>query len=51
MDLIAEARAWISDCEWADGVDPAALTDDEVWGGIERHYSGGWAGFVADGCE
>lgn len=48
MDLMAEARAWIADC--FDGVDAGALTDDEVKRGVQRHYAGGWAGFVADGA-
>ena len=49
MDVYSEARAWIADCTWADEVDVASLTDDQVKRGVQRHYDGGWAGFIADG--
>jgi len=44
--LLADARDWIADCEWAD--DTSALTDTQVARGIERHYAGGWRQFIAD---
>jgi len=47
---VAEARAWIADCGWAD-LTPAKvqrLTRAQVIAGIARHYEGGWAAFIAD---
>jgi hypothetical protein len=47
---IQEARWWVADCLWAD------LTDGDVdtlpvlalVRGVDRHYAGGWQGFVAE---
>lgn len=44
--LIHEARGWIADCFGAD-VDVALLSDRAVIEGVQRHYEGGWAAFVA----
>jgi hypothetical protein len=44
--LYTEARSWIEDC-FDDA--PANLSDTEVRYAIERHYCGGWTGFVIDG--
>lgn len=51
--LISAARAWIADCAWPDlgEGDVGDLTDIEVAAGIQRHYSGGWAGFKLAGGE
>lgn len=51
--LIAQARNWLADLDWADRehIDFAVLTAEEVQWAVERHYHGGWAGFVADGAE
>ena len=48
MGIYDQARAWIADCTWADQPDVDSLTDEQVKRGIERHYDGGWAGFIAD---
>ena len=47
-DLISEARGWIADA-FSD-VDADALSDKVVRWGIDNHYDGGWAQFVADGA-
>ena len=47
-DLMAEARAWLADLEWADEPDFAAMSDERIRAGVQRHYGGGWAGFAAD---
>jgi hypothetical protein len=47
-DLISEARGWLSDLQWADEPDFAAMTDYQVRRGVERHYDGGWAQFASD---
>jgi len=48
--LVAEARQWILDCEWADvdGDSVAELSAREVLRGVARHYEGGLAQFVQD---
>ena len=43
---LAEARAWIADCQWADDTD--GLTDSQVIRGIARHYAGGIVQFRKD---
>ena len=44
-------REWIADCEWGENADDlATLTDAEVVVGIQRHYAGGVAQFIADGA-
>jgi hypothetical protein len=45
---VTEARAWVADCMWAD--DTASLPDAAIVAGVQRHYDGGWAGFLADGA-
>jgi hypothetical protein len=47
FDVMAEARAWVADCTWADGDTCEYLSDDTIRHGIERHYEGGWAAFIA----
>jgi hypothetical protein len=47
-EQLAEARGWISDCEWADDIDTDTLTDRQVERGIARHYDGGIAQFNSD---
>jgi hypothetical protein len=47
---IAEARSYLSDRTWADDVDIDELTDTQVVAGLERHYAGGIAQFIADGA-
>jgi hypothetical protein len=48
-EQLTEARGWIADCEWADDIDVSELTDGAVERGIQRHYSGGVAEFIANG--
>lgn len=45
---LAEARAWIADCTWAEDIDTDELTARQVYAGIERHYDGGWPQFIRD---
>lgn len=48
MNLLDEARAWISDCSWPD-LDPEEvddMTDEQIRRGVERHYDGGWDAFT-----
>jgi hypothetical protein len=49
--LIEQGRSWLADLDWADRdhIDFTVLSDAEVQYAIDRHYDGGWAGFVADG--
>jgi hypothetical protein len=47
-ELITEARAWLADLKWADEPDFAAMTDERIRRGVQRHYGGGWAAFVSD---
>lgn len=45
-----EARAWLSDCTWADA-DPdliAEMPAVTIFLAIERHYEGGWRAFRRD---
>ena len=49
-EQIAEARNWISDCDWHD-LGPKEIRDlgvGQVESGVERHYAGGTAGFISD---
>jgi len=48
--LLNAARDWIADCQWAGDIDVAKLSDDAVRAGIQVHYDGGWAQFIADGA-
>jgi hypothetical protein len=45
---IAQARAWIDDCDWDDLESAQLLSPSEVVDGIERNYAGGWEEFLAD---
>jgi hypothetical protein len=47
-DLMTEARGWLADLEWADEPDFAAMSDERIRAGVQRHYDGGWAAFAAD---
>lgn len=49
-DLIDEARAWLSDLQWADDPDIDTAADEEIRRAVSDHYDGGWAGFVRDGA-
>jgi hypothetical protein len=49
-EQIEEARNWIADCQWADEVEVAELTDEEIVRGIRRHYDGGLTAFI-ESCE
>ena len=48
---IADAREWISDCEWGnlEPDDIAELSDIDIVRGVDRHYSGGWEEFLRNG--
>lgn len=50
IDQVRAAREWLADCEWADVYreDFATLPPRTVAYGVQRHYEGGWAQFVAD---
>ena len=47
-EVIQGMRDWVSYCTWLDSDEIETLTDDEIVEGVERHYSGGVKGFVAD---
>lgn len=50
MRVVADMREWVADCAWVeieDEDDLAALTEYEIIRGVQRHYSGGVAAFVA----
>lgn len=49
-DQLRDARDWLADCTWPDLTPAAAmrLPAARVVTGIEAHYSGGWAQFIAD---
>lgn len=44
-DILSDMRAWVMDCEWID--DPSELPSSEIARGVERHYEGGIASFIA----
>ncbi len=54
---LQDMRDWVADCTWGEGDnDPdeqqewiAAMDDETLLRGIERHYAGGIAQFLADG--
>lgn len=50
-EAVTEARAWLSDCAWADidaeGI--ARLSDAVVMRAVARHYDGGLVAFMASG--
>lgn len=48
---IADAREWISDCEWGnlDPEDIAELSDIDIVRGVAKYYSGGWEEFLRNG--
>lgn len=46
---LVAARAWVSDCEWAEcGFEECDYTDREIERGVARHYDGGLDGFLGD---
>jgi hypothetical protein len=45
-EQLADARAWVADCTWLD--DTSGLGDAAIVAGVQRHYEGGWAAFLAD---
>jgi hypothetical protein len=51
-ETVADARAWLLDCEWAEGEDAheqiVLLNDVGVIAAVERHYEGGWKAFADD---
>jgi hypothetical protein len=43
------AREWVADCQWLEEPeDLEELEPERVRAGVEKHYAGGWAGFVRD---
>jgi len=50
LPQLREARAWILDCVWGDldESDVADLSGEQIVRGVQRHYEGGWAQFLAD---
>jgi hypothetical protein len=46
---VEAARAWALDCDWLDRDEIAELSARAIVRGIESHYDGGWAQFIADG--
>jgi hypothetical protein len=47
--LVREARGWAADCQWCEEPeDIAALSDEAILRGVERHYTGGLKQFRAD---
>jgi hypothetical protein len=51
-DLMAAARSWLSDLQWADD-EPGfgAMPGARIRRGVGKHYDGGWRAFVQDGPE
>lgn len=48
-ETIAAAREWVADCVWIeDPEDIEEMTDAQILAGVERHYDGGLAQFIAD---
>jgi len=53
-EAVRDARAWLLDCEWAEGED--AVEEIQVLNAlgiimaVERHYDGGWKAFLRDGA-
>lgn len=48
---VAAAADWLADCAWQD-VEPedfGGMPVEMIVRGVERHYAGGWAQFLADG--
>jgi hypothetical protein len=47
---VASMREWVMDCHWddIDSTDVPQLFTHEVVSGVETHYAGGVAGFLAD---
>jgi len=49
-EQMRDARNWAADCQWADdSEDLKGLSDDQIGRGVQKHYDGGWAGFIEDG--
>lgn len=53
QETIQQMRGWVKECEWEQSLDDPdfvdGLTDAEVLAGVDNHYGGGAAQFVADG--
>ena len=51
---VEEARAWLLDCEWAEGEDAREtirlLNHVGIVSAVERHYEGGWLEFLKNGA-
>lgn len=49
-EQIEDMRGWLADCSWRDlGVEEVAqLSDEQVVGGVRRHYVGGVEQFLVD---
>lgn len=48
-ELVAEARAWVSDCVWReDPEEIAEMSDEEILRGVDRAYEGGVAQLARD---
>ena len=51
-EAAADARAWLLDCEWAEGDDAhdtiRLLNAVGLIAAVERHYEGGYRQFLAD---
>jgi hypothetical protein len=49
-EQVQEARLWLMDCEWANVTadDIRDMSTLVILRNVDRHYSGGWSGFVAD---
>lgn len=48
--VVAEMRAWLCDCAWADvdTADIALMPDVQIVAAVERHWDGGLANFLHD---
>lgn len=45
-EQIAAARDWVTDCDWKDNDHLDGYSDEDIVRGVNRHYDGGWSGFV-----
>lgn len=49
-EQLEQARNWIAEITWRDihgNDDIDELTPTEIVGGVNRHHSGGWSGFLS----
>jgi hypothetical protein len=48
--MVGAARTWLAECAWGDmeSDDFLSLPTSLIVRGVQTHYEGGWAGFVAD---